>query len=139
MNDCTYGGDVDAFITRRSRVEAVARHPLGDCFAVIVAHIFDRRVGVPEPRAGKVPVKVRVCQIERIPTAFAFSARRVFSFAKEHLPEPEGEALLSDSAGAMKEQACRQGTRAEACCKAFPDVSMPVEAGKWHEEIWHVS
>ena len=83
------------------------RHPVDDGFAVIVANVLDRWIGVLEARAGEVPVEVRVCKIEGILAAPAFAARCIFSLAEKHLGEPEREPLFSDPSRTVKQEACR--------------------------------
>jgi len=131
--------DIDAFISRRSGIEPVVGHPVHDGLPIIVSNILDRWISVLETWPREVPVEVRVCQIEGILAAFAFSARRVISLTEKTLGEPEGKTLFPDPPGTVEQQACRKGSGFEGSGKAFLEVFVPVEARKRHGVIWHVS
>ena len=84
-------------------------------------------------------MEVRVCQIERILAAPAFSARSIFSLAEKHLSEPEGKSLLPDPTRTVEQKAGRKGAGLEAAFQTFLKVFVPVKAGQRHGVIWHVS
>jgi len=84
-------------------------------------------------------VKVRVCKIQRVVAAFAFSAGSILSLAEKQLSEPQGEALFSDTARAVKKETRRKGAGLQASSQTFLEIFVPVEARKRHGVIWHVS
>ena len=84
-------------------------------------------------------MKVRVCEIERIMAAFAFSAGRIFILAENGLREPECQSLFADSSRAVKQQARGESACLEGSGQAFAEVLVAIKAGERHILIWHVS
>ncbi len=131
--------DVDAFVCRRSGVQSVVCDTIANRLAVIVADVFEGRVSVLESWPGEVPVKVRVCEIEGVMAAFALPAGRGFTLTENGLREPECQALLADSARAVKQKARGESACLKRPCKAFPELLVTEKGGERHSLIWHVS
>jgi len=84
-------------------------------------------------------VEVRVCQIEGVVAALAFTAGRIFPFAEKCLGKPQREPLFSDPSRTVKEETRGESAGTKASRQTFLQVFVPEEAGKRHVEIWHVS
>jgi hypothetical protein len=77
-------------------------------------------------------VQVRVREVGRVPAALASPARPLVGFTQQELGDPEGEALLSDSARAVKEEACRESAGSRGAREARPELFMAVEIDDCH-------
>jgi hypothetical protein len=64
MHEGSHGRDVNAFVARRGRVKTIAGHSFSDRIPVIVVNVLDGGIRVLETGPGKVPMKVRVREID---------------------------------------------------------------------------
>ena len=111
--------------------EALLRDGLG----VVAAHLLEIRIRIPQPGSRKNPVQVRMGEVSRIPARRAFSARRAFALAEEHLREPESQTLFADPPGALQEQTGGQCARAPAGSQLLAERLVSIKIYYRHNEI----
>src|SRR5258708_2312599 len=132
--------DEDCFVAARSGIQSTGFDPLGDGFGLVGVDILGAWIAAFGSRPRKVPMKIRVGQPGGEPALLAFVARRAIRvLAQQELPQPQGEPLLADPAGTVKEQTRRQrsprGGGAQLCLQRSVAVQRN-QCGGWSGGAW---